>query len=227
VTAEHRCELRPDEVPGPGHQLAYCLTPNHVSCPQLRSYEAARHAAAQEERARTSPLAPAGAPGFGARAVPEQAAASRIPMRQAPRERTMLSRFAWATAGAVGALALVGMLAFAYAPDRVASEPAEVPTASPTADVTAQATGDDVGLTGTVVVGSEATDEASPTPLATPEPPRTYIVQPGDTLAAIAREFETSVTALVEVNGIADGRLISIGDELLIPGAEPEAATTE
>jgi hypothetical protein len=35
------------------------------------------------------------------------------------------------------------------------------------------------------------------------------------------------VTALVEVNGIADGRLISVGDELVIPAAEAEAATTE
>jgi murein DD-endopeptidase MepM/ murein hydrolase activator NlpD len=47
-----------------------------------------------------------------------------------------------------------------------------------------------------------------------------YIVQPGDTLTAIALMFGTSVEALVEVNDIEDPSLLFPGMELIIPGFE-------
>ena len=45
----------------------------------------------------------------------------------------------------------------------------------------------------------------------------TYIVEPGDNLTLIAGRFETTVAALVELNGIANPNLLSIGQELIIP----------
>ncbi|HEX2765617.1 MAG TPA: LysM domain-containing protein [Candidatus Limnocylindria bacterium] len=64
-----------------------------------------------------------------------------------------------------------------------------------------------------------------PTPPPTPSPPpatpvptqRTYVVQEGDTLAAIAQQFGVSVAALQAANDIEDPNEIIIGDVLVIP----------
>ncbi len=45
----------------------------------------------------------------------------------------------------------------------------------------------------------------------------TYVVKPGDTLTAIAKQFDTTVDALVKLNGIKDPDLIIVGETLLIP----------
>lgn len=47
--------------------------------------------------------------------------------------------------------------------------------------------------------------------------PRRYTVQSGDTLFDIAREFDTTVEAIVEANDIEDPDVIDIGQELVIP----------
>ena len=46
-----------------------------------------------------------------------------------------------------------------------------------------------------------------------------YVVQPGDTLFAIARSFGVSVAELISVNAIVDEDLIAVGQQLTIPGA--------
>ena len=51
-----------------------------------------------------------------------------------------------------------------------------------------------------------------------------YVVAPGDTLAHIASQFGTTVSALVETNGLADPDLLRIGQELTVPAAEANAA---
>ena len=53
---------------------------------------------------------------------------------------------------------------------------------------------------------------ASPTPT-----PRTYVVQPGDTLSAIAQRFGTTVSVLMELNGITNRSLIRPGQVLRLP----------
>lgn len=51
------------------------------------------------------------------------------------------------------------------------------------------------------------------------ETPPTYTVGAGDTLFSLAREFGTTVTALVDANNLANANQISVGQVLTIPGA--------
>ncbi|MDA0366125.1 MAG: LysM peptidoglycan-binding domain-containing protein [Chloroflexi bacterium] len=51
----------------------------------------------------------------------------------------------------------------------------------------------------------------------------TYIVEPGDSLSAIAARFGTTVEAITEANDLADADII-VGQELLIPGGSAPAA---
>src|SRR5437868_15515715 len=50
-----------------------------------------------------------------------------------------------------------------------------------------------------------------------------YTVRAGDTLASIAARFNTSVQALVAANNIVNPNMISIGQQLIIPGGSPVA----
>jgi LysM repeat protein len=47
--------------------------------------------------------------------------------------------------------------------------------------------------------------------------PRYYIVQPGDTLSAIAWRFGTTVWMIAQANGIWNPNLIYVGQRLYIP----------
>ena len=51
-----------------------------------------------------------------------------------------------------------------------------------------------------------------------PEDTGTYTVQAGDTLSAIAREYDTTVEELVRINGLEDPNLIRVGQVLKVPG---------
>ncbi len=44
-----------------------------------------------------------------------------------------------------------------------------------------------------------------------------HVVQPGETLSQIAKQYGVSVDALMATNEIADPHLIKIGQELIIP----------
>jgi LysM repeat protein len=58
----------------------------------------------------------------------------------------------------------------------------------------------------------------TPAPTAAPPPPQqTYVVQQGDTLAAIAQRFGTTVAAIQAANGIANPDEILVGQVLVIP----------
>lgn len=65
-------------------------------------------------------------------------------------------------------------------------------------------------------------------PPSTPVPPsnQTYVVQPGDTLSKIARQFGTTVQALVQANNIVNPNLIYVGQVLVIPGSGGGTAPT-
>ena len=98
---------------------------------------------------------------------------------------------------------------------------AEVVEPEPTATVIPTATPFAVTPEPTVI-GSDATVEPDPTPRADV----TYVIEPGDTLSAIAQRFGTTVQALMAVNEIEDPTLIFSGQELTIPGEGAEPAST-
>ena len=68
--------------------------------------------------------------------------------------------------------------------------------------------------------------EPSPTPLPTVVPGVRYVVQPGDTLSAIARRFGTTVEAIASTNTLTDPDEIVVGRVLFIPTAGPAPSPT-
>ncbi|HEU5099091.1 MAG TPA: LysM domain-containing protein, partial [Roseiflexaceae bacterium] len=122
----------------------------------------------------------------------------------------------------------------------VGQPPVELATSAPltttvapdaTTIVSATATTAPATATQTATAEPTAAPTATPVPTATPEPtaaptaapapasPRTYTVQPGDTLLSIAREFNTTVTAIIEANNLTPEQAdaLRVGQELVIP----------
>jgi LysM repeat protein len=57
-------------------------------------------------------------------------------------------------------------------------------------------------------------------------PPKSYTVQSGDSLSAIARKLHTTVAALRKANGLEEGALLHPGQKLLLPrNATPNASS--
>lgn len=125
------------------------------------------------------------------------------------------------TAVVVGVILLVsftlagcGRLLQPPAPTTVAGAPI-TPTDTPRPTATRRATFTPV----------PATPSDTPLPTLTPTPV-IYVIKKGDTLLAIARQFDVTVTGIQEINGITDPRRLRIGQEITIPakeggGAEP------
>ena len=67
-----------------------------------------------------------------------------------------------------------------------------------------------------------ATPAATPTPR--PDGAIVHVVQEGDTLGAIALQYQLSVETLMQLNGLTDANILSVGQELVI--AVPESTTT-
>ena len=53
--------------------------------------------------------------------------------------------------------------------------------------------------------------------------PTQYVVQSGDTLSSIARDFDLAVDQLLTANNLTNGDLLSIGQKLVIPGSGTSA----
>ena len=70
------------------------------------------------------------------------------------------------------------------------------------------------------------TDTPLPSETPTPEGPKTYIVEPGDTLSSIADQFDVDILLLISVNNISDPSAINAGQELIIPQAGAVLPTT-
>jgi LysM repeat protein len=69
---------------------------------------------------------------------------------------------------------------------------------------------------------------ATPAATATPRPDGAivHIVQDGDTLGAIALRYAVSVETLLQLNGLSDANMLSVGQELVIAVPESPAAAT-
>jgi LysM repeat protein len=65
------------------------------------------------------------------------------------------------------------------------------------------------------------TATAGPPPVPTPGEQQRYVVREGDTLSAIAARFGVSEEAILEENPLSDRDRLFVGQELVIPPAEP------
>lgn len=90
--------------------------------------------------------------------------------------------------------------------------PSHSPTPTPTPTPTATPISSPLPSTAPTV-----TAVASTAPTSEVLASQTYVVQPGDTLRAIADRYGTTVAALQAANGIVDKNLIEAGQELIIP----------
>jgi LysM repeat protein len=88
--------------------------------------------------------------------------------------------------------------------------PTERPQATPTANPTSSPTPIPTAT-------PTPAPTAPPTPASTAVPARTYVVEQGDTLAAIAQQFGVSIEAIQAANEIEDPDEINIGQVLVIP----------
>jgi LysM repeat protein len=96
-------------------------------------------------------------------------------------------------------------------PSPTASAPASAP-ASPPPTATPAPTSTPPGPSATPIV--TPSPQPTPSPVATG---RTYVVQSGDTLWAIAIRFGTTVRAIQDANGLGDSTRLHVGQVLTIP----------
>jgi len=90
------------------------------------------------------------------------------------------------------------------------------PSSSPSAEATVTARPSaSTSPSATATVAPTPTPTPAPTPTAAPTPV-TYIVQPGDTLNAIAARYGTTAQAIMQANGLTSD-IINVGQVLIIP----------
>ena len=65
------------------------------------------------------------------------------------------------------------------------------------------------------------TATAGPPPVPTPGEQQRYVVREGDTLSAIAARFGVSEDAILKENPLSDRDRLFVGQELVIPPAQP------
>jgi LysM repeat protein len=195
-------------------QRRLCLDAGHLDCSTFRAATAARDGdptrATRWGFARTSPVV------FDTRpfAVPVELDGRGRPVAQAALVGLMAVAFG---AVAISRLADGGgavLDASSSPPSNAIASPAASPGATP----------------GTVTPGPTIVD-VTPTPTPPSPPPtlgptatptavpvgRSYTIQSGDTLYAIAARFETTVQAIQAANGMGTSTVIRVGQVLLIP----------
>jgi formylglycine-generating enzyme required for sulfatase activity len=130
-------------------------------------------------------------------------------------------------------LVVMGFVLAATACTRIPTLARATPTSQPVQStstlipLTATAT-TPMPLTRTLVPATTTPMHPMPTATLTPPTPTPviYVVEAGDTLGAIAKEFGVTVEGLQEVNGISDPTRLQIGQELVIPQRQVEATVT-
>jgi LysM repeat protein len=189
-TREHQCYAHNRVSPlALDEQESLCLTPNHENCRFYLAHMSRQHATQKAGESLTRVSTP----------VP--------PWRP--------SALMIATAVLAFIVLCIGVAVLSGVPQSIAAAiiptdtptPTRVPTRTPTPT-----------LTSTPTSTATSTRTSTPTPTVTPTAtPFFYLVQPGDTLGAIATRFNVSVEALMAVNGITDPRLVRAGQQLLLP----------
>jgi LysM domain len=215
---EHTCfAVEPAEALDRGRQQQLCLTDDHPQCERYKAAEARL----QRDAARLPRPAPDALvvstrmvldpdPSWrrlgGPNLVP--AATSRRLVIGGVAAAVGLAAVAGVATGTFGSIFGSGPVAAASPTPslRPTAEPTLAPTPAPTAEPT---------LEPTPAPTLEPT--VAPTPVPTAEPTqRTYRVQSGDTLGAIATQFGVTVQAIKDANGLTSD-IINIGQVLVIP----------
>lgn len=206
--ADHRCHaLTPPAPLERARQVQLCLTEAHARCER---FAAARTAwlAASSGLPRVAPDVAFGRTRLILEAEPAWRNLARPPTTRISR-RTMLI----GAAGAAVVLLFVLGNVFGILGGAPAATPS--PTPSPSASATATATPAPSTTEPSPSIAPTVAPTAVPTP--TPAPtPRTYVVQQGDTLNAIAVKFDTTVEAIKAANGLTSDT-INVGQRLIIP----------
>jgi LysM repeat protein len=216
----HRCAaLEP-----PGHvttdkQRRHCLSVDHANCQIFRTARANRAAVL--------------APGLDPSAVAAADAARRPMARTAPlileQPRLTAPAARWPLDRAFSQVALIGLLAVAFAAvvlTRLAAggptaTPSPVASMAPSPTATATPTRRPTPAPSSAPSGSAGPSGVVPPPASGPAATaapsvRTYRVEAGDTLVGIADEFGTTVKAIQDLNGLSSSDL-RIGQLLQIP----------
>jgi len=195
----HRCSLLAEGRPTLERQRLHCLGAGHVECPTwLEAHGSAGRSARPGPFVVTAPVVLEG-PGLS---LATEGAARRL---AAP-----------VTVVVVGAA--LGALVLSRGPLAPGTTGAgdDGPSATPVASAGPATTAPTAGPTTNPTAPPTARPTASPAATATPRS-RTYKVQPGDTMTAIAAKFDTTVKELAALNGISNPSLIRVGQVLELP----------
>lgn len=215
VDDAHRCHA--EQPPSPlsrRQQAQLCLTSSHEQCPLYLGYLSR---AGLSDPAWRAGLAD-GLVSTRLVLTPEPSWRGVAGREARGRPGPLLALVAAALATGIGGVALAGAMIDGGialgdpatspmgSPDPVTPAPTQSPVLGPTSSPAPSAT-------------PSPTPSPSPAPTAAPTaaPQRTYTVQQGDTLAAIAQQFGTTVRALQDANGIEDPNRITVGQVLVIP----------
>jgi len=217
---EHRCTAVAPPAPiAPAKQRRLCLEERHVTCATFLAArgELGAPSTSDGEAAAPHPVAAGGPTRWRfARTTPVVL------------ERSAGLGFLFRPGGRVGQAALVGLVAVAFGVLVLArSTTGRLDVASPAPSPSAPAASTPAASLAPSPSPSSA-PSPTPTPVPSPSPSpavtssaptsqRTYRVQAGDTLVAIAARFGTTVKAIAELNGISDPSRIRVGQILRIP----------
>lgn len=213
---QHRCgAVDPPGLLPVEKQRRLCLSVDHASCPAFRAARAGRAAVL--------------APGIDPTAVAVADAARRPLARTAPiileQPRFQPPTTSWPFDRGISQAVLIGLMVLAFAAvaiSRLGSQDGSGSVASPSVSPSA-------GATATAEPTPRRTPSPSPSgsapasvgPSGSAPPPSpsfraTYRVEAGDTLVEIAAEFDTTVAAIQEANGLT-GSDLRVGQILNIP----------
>jgi hypothetical protein len=205
---EHQCQaVTPPLLLDRETQQQLCLHEGHLECDRYRERMA------QVAADRSFPRAVPDATFASTRLIVEPEApwrslGPRRGLRGPGRALVGAAAVVAVAAGAAGASATNGFGLLAIAEATPTPTPTPLSVATPTPLVTPVPT---PVPTATPI---PATPKPTPVPRATP---RTYVVQSGDSLSAIASRFGTTVQAIINANGLKDPNTLSIGQLLIIP----------
>ena len=98
------------------------------------------------------------------------------------------------------------------------------PSSSSTGSVVATSAPANIAPEATSAIAATSIQTPTATPLATAVATINHVVEPGDSLLYIAIKYDTTVEAIVALNGITNVHELQIGQVLLVPGTTPTVA---